>query len=30
MDAVYTLIDRNKDNKDKYAGIPVESYLYIL
>ena len=30
MDAVYTLIDRNKDNKDKNAGIPVESYLYIL
>lgn len=30
MDAVYTLIDRNKDNKDKYAGIPVENYLYIL
>lgn len=30
MDAVYALIDHNKDNKDKNAGIPVESYLYML
>ena len=30
MDAVYTLIDRNKDNEDKNAGIPLENYLGIL
>lgn len=30
MDAVYTLIDHNKDNKDKNAGIPLENYLNIL
>lgn len=27
MDAVYMLIDRNKDNEDKNAGIPVEKFL---
>lgn len=30
MDAVYTLIDRNKDNEDKNRGIPLENYLDIL
>lgn len=30
MDAVYTLIDCNKNNSDKNAGIPLENYLNIL
>lgn len=30
MDAVYTLIDLNKDNEDKNRGIPLEKYLNIL
>lgn len=30
MDAVYTLIDLNKDNEDKNRGIPLERYLSIL
>lgn len=30
MDAVYTLIDLNKDNDDKNRGIPLERYLNIL
>ena len=30
MDAVYQLIDLNKDNADKNRGIPLERYLDIL
>ena len=30
MDAVYRLIDLNKDNEDKNRGIPLEKYLNIL
>ena len=30
MDAVYKLIDANKDNIDKNRGIPLENYLHIL
>lgn len=30
MDAVYNLIDLNKDNEDKNRGIPIENYLNIL
>jgi pyridoxine kinase len=30
MDAVYKLIDLNKNNKDKNRGIPLEKYLNIL
>lgn len=30
MDAVYTLIDRNKDNEDKNRGIPLENFLNVL
>lgn len=30
MDAVYTLIDLNKDNEDKNRGIPLEKYLDVL
>ena len=30
MDAVYTLIDLNKDNEDKNRGIPLENYLGVL
>lgn len=30
MDAVYTLIDLNKDNEDKNRGIPLENYLSVL
>ncbi|MGI6231651.1 MAG: pyridoxamine kinase [Prevotella sp.] len=30
MDAVYKLIDLNKDNEDKNRGIPLENYLNIL
>ena len=30
MDAVYTLIDKNKDNEDKNRGIPLEQYLSII
>ncbi len=30
MDAVYQLIDLNKDNEDKNRGIPLEQYLHIL
>lgn len=30
MDAVWQLIDLNKDNEDKNRGIPLENYLYIL
>lgn len=30
MDAVYRLIDLNKDNEDKNRGIPLEQYLSIL
>lgn len=30
MDAVYTLIDLNKDNEDKNRGIPLENYLDVL
>ncbi len=30
MDALYVLIDRNKDNEDKNCGIPLEQYLNIL
>jgi len=30
MDAVYTLIDLNKDNRDKNRGIPIERYLNLL
>ena len=30
MDAVYKLIDLNKDNIDKNRGIPLENYLYML
>ena len=30
MEAVYKLIDANKDNDDKYRGIPLEHYLNIL
>jgi pyridoxine kinase len=30
MDAVYKLIDANKDNVDKNRGIPLENYLNIL
>lgn len=30
MDAVYTLIDLNKNNKDKNSGIPLENYLSVL
>lgn len=30
MDAVYRLIDLNKDNEDKNRGIPLENYLDIL
>ena len=30
MDAVYKLIDLNKDNKDKNRGIPIEKYLHVI
>ena len=30
MDAVYTLIDLNKDNEDKNRGIPLEKYLDVI
>lgn len=30
MDAVYTLIDKNKDNEDKNRGIPLENFLNVL
>ena len=30
MDAVYRLIDLNKDNEDKNVGIPLERYLNII
>ncbi len=30
MDAVYTLIEQNKDNKDKFKGIPLETCLEVL
>ncbi len=30
MDAVYKLIDANKDNEDKNCGIPLENYLSLL
>lgn len=30
MDNVRTLIDLNKDNKDKFRGIPIERYLHVL
>ena len=30
MDAVSTLIDRNKDNEDKFKGIPLETCLEVL
>lgn len=30
MDAVYHLIDKNKDNEDKNRGIPLEQYLSII
>ena len=30
MDAVYTLIDLNKDNEDKNRGIPLEKFLDVL
>lgn len=30
MDAVYTLIDLNKDNEDKNRGIPLENYLSVI
>jgi len=29
MDAVSTLIDRNKDNEDKFKGIPLETCLEV-
>ena len=30
MDAVYKLIDLNKDNKDKNRGIPIERFLHVI
>ena len=30
MDALYRLIDVNKDNEDKNRGIPVEQWLRLL
>ena len=30
MDALTELITLNRDNADKYKGIPVEKYLHIL
>jgi len=30
MDIVYKLIDLNKENKDKFRGIPIENYLSLL
>lgn len=30
MDAVYRLIDKNKDNEDKNCGIPIENYLSLI
>ena len=30
MDAVYKLIDLNKDNKDKNRGIPIERFLHVV
>ena len=30
MDTVSTLIDRNKDNEDKFKGIPLETCLEVL
>lgn len=30
MDIVKELIERNKDNADKFKGIPLESYLEVL
>lgn len=30
MDAVRTMIDRNRDKEDKYLGIPIETCLEVL
>jgi pyridoxine kinase len=30
MDALYMLIDLNKDNEDKNRGIPIEQYLAVI
>ena len=30
MDAVYKLIDLNKDNEDKNRGIPLEKFLAVV